>query len=100
MCLLPGTRTTKKKEILYELPEFEIFQLLEDEVTRFLTGFNTPWQLHVPREGRSSIYQRTCELQKEDSMVYVSKTQKNLEGCNCTGASSLVRSQKRSRHDI
>ena len=36
-CLAPEQQ--KRKEIGYELPEIEIFQVLENEVTRFLTSF-------------------------------------------------------------
>ena len=51
----------RKIGIGYELPKIGVIQLLEDEASRFLTNCNTPWQLHVPPEGRSPDDERACE---------------------------------------
>ena len=37
----------KQKGTGDELPEIGTIQLLDDEAIKFLTGRNTPWQLHV-----------------------------------------------------
>lgn len=102
----------KKKDTNHELRGSGIVHLMKDETNSSLTVFETPWQLHVPREDRSPTHQRTCELQRatgrsrypngrlDDSRYQDTKEPCRVELQRGSGASSFVRSQKRSRHKI